>query len=254
MPKKKAAPQGAPEWVLTYGDLMSLLLCFFIMIASMSSVGETNPKVVEALNSIKEAFGLSGQVGIVVDKTIDMRSLVRKLEEIANRGRLATEGRAMDKGVQGRQLTVRKIRDGAEVTIGGPVVFERFSAVLRPEGDEAVTELAKALVGHLNVIEVQGHATAEPLPPESSFANPMDLSIARAKAVAAKLVQCGVNPRTIRIVGVGANAPLVKQAYTPERLAENRRVVVIVRESVISEYEGTPHPAEGGAEAGAAPR
>jgi chemotaxis protein MotB len=242
--KQKKQAAGAPAWVLTYGDMMSLLLCFFIMLAAMARYDEPNPRVEAALDSIRRALGMTGQTGKLPDRHWDFQSLLRRLETVVKTARLRHQGQADVKGVEGKQLSIRQVRDGAEITVGGPVAFTRFSASIQPEAQQLIKNLALELRGHLNKIEVRGHATTEPLPPNAKCKTPMELSIARALAVRAALIDGGVNPRTIRVVGVGANEPILNQAYSEERLAANRRVEVLVRQSVISEFDGEPITAE----------
>ncbi|HQE77107.1 MAG TPA: flagellar motor protein MotB, partial [Candidatus Hydrogenedentes bacterium] len=61
MPKEKRKrggeePSGAPGWMVTYGDMMSLLLCFFVLLLSFSSVSEK--KYSQAVQSLKGALGV----------------------------------------------------------------------------------------------------------------------------------------------------------------------------------------------------
>ena len=54
--KKPEAPAGAPAWIVTYGDAMTLLLCFFVIIVSMSEIKE-NQKFHQVVESLKMTFG-----------------------------------------------------------------------------------------------------------------------------------------------------------------------------------------------------
>ena len=72
----------------------------------------------------------------------------------------------------------------------------------------------------------------------------MDLSIARARAVADALHRNGIRPERIRIVGAGSTEPLVAQAYTEQRRALNRRVEIIVTEAIVEDYAGRPVSAD----------
>ena len=103
-------------------------------------------------------------------------------------------------------------------------------------------------MGHNTVIRIRGHATLEALPPDSLFRDAMDLSIARARAVADALERYGIRAQRLRIVGVGNTEPLVAQAYSESRRALNRRVEIIVSEAVVDDYSGRPIQAEERAE------
>ena len=55
--KKKQAPAGAPQWMVTYGDMMTLLLCFFVIIVSMSEI-KKDERFQEVIESIRSAFAI----------------------------------------------------------------------------------------------------------------------------------------------------------------------------------------------------
>jgi len=149
-------------------------------------------------------------------------------------------GDSDEEGIHGRQFRVTNVRDGIEVVVGGRITFDRFSATLKPEARDLLAKAAERLRGYNTKILVRGHATREPLPDDSLYEDARDLSYARAKAVAWELEKNGV--RRIRIVpmAVGDTEPLVRQAYTEERRALNRRVEVLVTENLIDDYAGSP--------------
>ena len=60
--QKKPAP-GVPEWVVTFGDMMSLLLCFFILLQMFSEL-KKDREYQRVVTAIKEAFGYSGSIGV----------------------------------------------------------------------------------------------------------------------------------------------------------------------------------------------
>lgn len=238
--KKQPVLQGAPDWVLTYGDLMSLLLCFFILLSAFANFDAPNPRVEEAFDSIRKALGMRGYEGVMNNPAYDFAMLMQDLETLV-RSRGAKSGEEAErKGMRGTEMTIRKIRDGAEITIGGPISFERFSAELKPDARDLLQKVAGQLVGHLNIVEVRGHATNEPLPKDLPFRDPMDLSIARARSAVNAMIEFGVTPRTLRVTGAGCNEPIQKQAYTQDTLAANRRIEIIVRESYVAEYDEEP--------------
>ena len=54
--KQEEAPKGSPAWMSTFSDLMNLLLCFFVLLFSMSSVDSS--KYEELVVSLNESFGI----------------------------------------------------------------------------------------------------------------------------------------------------------------------------------------------------
>lgn len=241
--RHKCPPPGAPGWMVTYGDMMTLLLCFFVIMVSMSEI-KKDQKFQEVLDSIRSAFGYEGDLGIVPVKNASRNSLVEQLRKVIVPDLVRMEGDADQEGIDGRVFRVTNVRDGIHVEVGGRISFDRFQADLKPEGRDLLRRLASKVLGHNTIIKVRGHATLEPLPPDAPFKDPMELSLARARTVAAALQEFGIRPERIRVVGAGPHEPLLRQAYSEERRAVNRRVEVIVTEAIVEDYAGRLMPAE----------
>lgn len=231
-------------WVLTYGDMMSLLLTFFILLAAMANFDEKDKLFMAAMESIRKAFGATGQVGYFTDKRVDFKSFLVQFETLHIPKEKRKYGHSDEPGVDGKFYRVKKVRDGVELTIGGPIAFGRFSADLEPEMDQLLNKFAKELRGKKNKIEIRGHSTDEPLPQDSEYKDGWHLGYSRAKRVADRLVDLGLEPRTIRISTAGPYEPILKQTYTDERRAANRRVEIVITRALISDYEAKPQSPE----------
>ncbi len=230
-------PEGAPSWMVTYGDMMSLLLCFFVMLVAMSEI-KADERFEQVMQSVREAFGYQGGIGAVPTQEPPQLSLLQKLESIVIPRQVKKIGDSDEEGIEGRVYRVTQVREGLEITVGGRISFNRFSAELKPAADALIAQLADKIRGHTTKIEVRGHTTREPLPEDSQFKDRKDLSYRRAKVVATALTRQGVDERRIRVTACGATEPLVVQAYTERRRAANRRVEIVVTESVVSEFVG----------------
>jgi chemotaxis protein MotB len=256
MPVRKAeTSQGAPGWVVTYADFVTVLLCFFIALVSMSDIKKD--RFQQAVESLQGAFGgFTGFKGGIETTPIEgnpKNTLIQRLSELEtvmnkpgdseNEGRNATEEGGRDRGGSdlggGQEFRVTTVRDGLRIVIGGRVAFDRFGAELKPEARELIAHTAERIRGYNTKVLVRGHATNEPLSPRSPFRDPRDLSYARANAVARALEENGV--RTVRILAVAAGdtEPLVRQAYTEERRVLNRRVEILVTEDLVDDDAGS---------------
>ncbi len=234
--KQAEAAAGAPEWMVTYGDTMTLLLCFFVIIVSMSEVKE-DERFQKVMESLRRAFGgYHGAVGSTPIENDPANTLIARLLELEVPELIKKKGDADEEGIHGKKFRVTNVRDGLEVVVGGRVAFERFSAMLRPEGRELIARAAERLRGYNTKILVRGHSTREPLPEDSLYEDARDLSFARAKAAALELERNGVRRIRLVAVAVGDTEPLVRQAYTEERRALNRRVEILVTEDLIDDY------------------
>lgn len=237
--KKPDEPAGAPEWMVTYGDTMTLLLCFFVIIVSMSEV-KKDERFQQVMESLRRAFGgYVGSVGDVPVKNTPTNTLIQRLLELDAPIYQDKKGDSEEEGIHGRRFRVTDVRDGLEVVIGGRITFERFSATLKPEGRDLIGRAAELLAGYNTRIMIRGHATREPLPPDSLYEDARDLSYARARAVSQELERHGVRRVRLVPVVVGNTAPVARQAYTEARRALNRRVEILVTEDLIDDYAGS---------------
>jgi len=77
MPKpKKKDTGGVPDWVVTFGDMMSLLLCFFILLQAFSEF-KRDHEYQRVITAVKEAFGYSGGVGVLPTDDMPLRSMIQ---------------------------------------------------------------------------------------------------------------------------------------------------------------------------------
>ena len=179
------APPGVPEWVVTYGDMMSLLLTFFIMLVSMSELKDDQGSMRAMLDAITERFGATDGIRAVPGKSLQESGSAPELTSKGNRSEGGTESGGQDSaGRAGPNQTVESISHGTILTMGGAnMQFKRFEADLTDELKQGLDIVASSLASKSNRIVVRGHATSEPLPPESRYRDSMDLSFARAHSV-----------------------------------------------------------------------
>ncbi len=235
--KKQAA--GAPEWMVTFSDMMSLLLCFFVILVSMSEI-KSDQKFYEVMQSLRVAFGgYEALVGAIPGENLRKNTLIQRLEELELPSPQKNEGDVEDPGIDGLKWRVTDVREGTKIVVGGLITFDRFSADLKEEARELVARAAEALRGQNLKISVTGHTTREDLPPDSPFRGKIDLSFARAQAVRDELIANGVRAERIICVAAGDSEPLAAQAYTEQRRAQNRRVEIVVTEDTVEDYEGS---------------
>ena len=243
---------GCPDYMLTYGDMMSLLLCFFVMLVSLSKIKEEEV-FRAAMDSIKKALGYTSSSTPVDGEYNDTNamSLIEKIqEEIIRRNRKHREEQGdatAERSQIGKSTTVRNIRDGLKITVGGMSLFEKNSATLLPEAEAELTSVAKLIKGYRNKILIRGHTSRRPLPPDAPFKGKMGLAYARAAAVMEFLKTNDVAGERMNIEACAGNEPVKVHAQGYEGQAPNRRVEIIVKETMVEEYEGdSPEQSAGG--------
>jgi chemotaxis protein MotB len=177
--------------------MMSLLLCFFILLVSMSEM-KNDEKTKAIVESIMEQFADPEQLmefranslkqGMVPDSV--------KQENPSNRKRADAGG----EGRPGSKRRVETIRDGSRHAVGGPVQFEPGEAILTESAKRGIQSIAAALKGKGHMIEVRGYENLGELPPTSPFKDAIELAFARARAVATYLInECGIRRDLIRV-------------------------------------------------------
>ncbi len=233
---KKEAPAGAPEWVLTYGDMMSLLLCFFILLAAMANYEKPDKRVLAALESIREAFGSPGQHGLLPDDESDLNSSNQDLIEILRTQYNNQRGESESIGTNGAQTSVRAMRQVREYQVDHFILFDGASTELTDAARTTLSTWAEELRGYRSKIELRGHCSREPLPDETAEGDPFVLSMRRAMAAADFLVAKGVERDRLRLSAAGPYEPAVIHAYSPEAHALNQRVELFVYPRTVEDY------------------
>ena len=239
-PKKSGG--GIPEWVVTFGDMMTLLLCFFVLLAAFSELKKEN-EYQKVVTAVKEAFGYSGGVGVLPIDDPPLRSMIQSLQELAKRQMSKKSISQNDTpGIQGKESTVTRVQEGLKFTVGGSQMFEPGSAVLSESAKPELERIARLLAGKRFKIEIRGHAASMTLAPGSPIRDLMDLSYYRAKTVHDFLVETGgLDPLVLRISAAGDTEPVAPRAYTPETQAVNRRVEIIQTEAEVEETNPDPN-------------
>ncbi len=221
--KPKKQPAGAPEWMITYSDLVTLLLTFFVLLLSMASMDQV--KFSAAAGSLRGAFGVFGgkdQKEISPPSLIEMApvqdDLVQRLYS-----RIMTQ-------MQRLRLdpTIKLVKDRGAVIlrVNESVLFPPGSAKLKPEALPVLAKVA-SLVRPLPLqLRVEGHT--DDVPYAKSQMSNWDLSVARAVSVLKYFQKNKLFPLDrMSAVGYGAEHPLVPND-SPENRAKNRRVEFVL--------------------------
>lgn len=228
MKKRKRPPDpGVPEWVVTYGDLMSLLLCFFILLAAFSELKQEREyrKVYE---KIREALGFRGGFGVASIISPSKNSADRfQPEHAKNEADKLNTDETPVRSVPGPHDTTATPLQGSRQLIGGPVRFDPGSTELSPADRDMLRSIASQLIGRRHIVQIRGHAYGATDVAASGFADDLELSGARANAVFRFLAdECGVPPALLEPVARGSSEPAAVSRSSTEHHASNRRVEV----------------------------
>lgn len=230
-------PPGVPEWVVTYGDMMSLLLTFFIMLVSLSEV-KANKKYRAVLESLQKTLGYRagpisppGNYFPLSSRTNRPPWLGSHSDQGAGKG-----GIKAPQTPDGDDHRVYIPRQGKSIAAGEMIDFPVFGTRLDAAMEQQVATIARQIAGKPNKIEICGHSSSRPLPAGSDYPNLLTLSYARARSVYDELIRRGVEPERLRVVAVADHRPL-PASHDAHELHEDR-VEVQILDAFLQDYVG----------------
>ncbi|RKY02559.1 hypothetical protein DRP77_07715 [Candidatus Poribacteria bacterium] len=227
---KRDEEEGTPEWMTTFGDLMSQLLTFFVLLVSFSVFDDIKYNLVKG--SLKYSFGMvkgwelpyKSRREPDVQLVIERRREEQKLAGIGYR----LKKFAAEMGIRGTlQAAMRE--EGLAVilkTSGKPVMFDSGSAQIRPEFIPILRKVAEEIKRLPNKVRIEGHTDNRPIH-TWKFPSNWELSAARATSVLRFFIGEGIDPDRLFAVGYGEYRPIAPND-TEEGRAQNRRVEILI--------------------------
>ena len=233
----EAGHENSERWLLTYADLITLLMVFFVVLYSMSSADSTKWKQISA--ALNQAFNVdvlrgtaassvedgSGQTAPPIDNLIND-------SEVPQVSRLQSKIEAiLDGASQAPDVSVGVDREGVVIRLSGSYLFDSGRAELKPNSFAVLDAIAAEIRLLPNDIRVDGHTDSTPID-SPRYPTNWELSTARALAVARYLSETdGEQADRLMAAGFGEFRPIVPND-TREHRAQNRRVEIHLLSSV----------------------
>ena len=272
MAKKKQpeAAKGSPAWMATFSDLMNLLLCFFVLLFSMSSVSEEKFQMVIA--SLQSKVSIFEQGGLNIGEGDMVGGGIRQLEfldayynELANSkseedfredGDAKVKEEYEEQALAESESMAEEIQEAVEnlgisnvvdiefdeqyvmLNLNGAILFKSGEAEILTEAKAVLDKIAIVLKRYdQNIIEIEGHTDNVPISGKSKYESNDVLSMYRALSVADYIREItDLNPAYIKSSGRGEYVPIAENT-TAEGRARNRRVVIKIYNSYSSHIE-----------------
>lgn len=231
--KKGDNKENLDRWLLTYADLITLLLAFFIVMYSMSRIDAKKfGKMSEALSGV-----LSGGT-TAVKQGAERGSLPGS--GVLDIGHLKTLGHniqeAFDKAGKDKELNVEVSERGLVIHIMEQALFREGSADLEDRARQTLELVGSQLRNLENHVRVEGHTDNKPIN-TARFPSNWELSSARATAVVKYFVDnFEIAPTRLSALGFGEFRPIAPN-NTDENRSKNRRVDIVVLTMELSEQE-----------------
>ncbi|MCR5282390.1 MAG: flagellar motor protein MotB [Lachnospiraceae bacterium] len=255
--KEDPPPAGAPAWMATFSDLMNLLLCFFVLLFSMSTVDAKKFEAVAA--SFSQTFSIFEGGATAIGDGILISNGVSQLNELDQY--INSTGKSAESEVekdlmkeyseasqQQAEEMVEKIEEALKenaneqefekaididftsqyvsLTLNGAFLFDSGSADLKEEAYPVLDKVAQLLSRYAtSTVEIDGHTDNVPIH-TSRFESNDALSSFRALSVFNYFIRTtSLDPANLRHAGCGEYQPIADNA-TPEGRAKNRRVEI----------------------------
>lgn len=256
--KKKDEPQKPSKaWMDTFSDLMNLLLCFFVLLFSMSTVDAQKFEAIAAsfsqtfsifnggqvsigkgmllgngvsqLNELDQYMDSMGKMAENEEEAEEIDEMQQKLEEakLAESEKLAERiEEAIEESQMEDMIQLDFTSQYVQLTLKGAILFDSGSASLKEDAMPIIERVALILERYAeSEIEIEGHTDNVPIH-TSRFANNSELSSARALSMFDYLVEhTTLEPAQIKHSGRGEYLPIADNS-TPEGRAKNRRIEI----------------------------
>jgi len=262
--KKESA--GVPAWVMTFADLMTLLMCFFVLLLAFSEMDAAKFK--QLSGSMKDAFGVQAEIEVrtipkgtsvvaqefspgrpdptalptVRQHTIDsnkntLDALEREAKEIEEARKHARLLRmALKNELEKGDVSIQTEGMKVIVHIMENASFDSGFADVRPGFLPALEKIGALIDNNSGEVTISGHTDNVPIRNER-FRSNWDLSTSRAVSVAHELLQVSeLDPTNVIVTGHADTRPRAPNDSAENR-AKNRRVdIAIVRGKEIDEF------------------
>jgi chemotaxis protein MotB len=232
---RRRPPNDGPNpylWLLTYSDMVTQLMAFFVVLVTLSSLGDES-KVQAALNSIQQSLGVlpanTGITSVLPTKgtgRITAFRLMRLTRELRERMQIL--------GLE-KDIKLELESGGLRISLSSQILFDPASAAVKPDAIPVLRDLAEMLASQVAdaTIQSRGYTDDRPLTNTSAYQDNYDLAYARAKAVVEQLVGLsrGGDQELIldrfEIISLGPSNPVATND-TEEGRSANRRVELFI--------------------------
>lgn len=227
--------ENTERWLLTYSDLITLLMIFFVLMYTISN--QDRQKMQQVMGSISQALvgektqfvvGESPGPSLTQGKGVKEAQAMTKLKDQLNK--------YINENKLGGKVSVHEETRGLVVSLQEPLLFTSGSAVIADEYKGVLAKIGTALKGFPNLIRVEGHTDNVPIK-TSVFPSNWELSTARATNVVRFLIDMvGIGSNRLAAVGYGEYRNVVAND-TDRHRGINRRVDLVLLRSEYNKVE-----------------
>lgn len=209
--QRSSRPDDTEEWLLSFLDLLTLLMASFTFMLSFAHFTQTKP--------------ITGPATPCASAQAAKTAPAPEIDPLTRR--LAEQLRDKLKRFNGNpDLSIDILPGRITLSMREQILFASAQAELAMSADSIMSEIAPALSNNPYTLSVEGHTDNIPIS-GGRYKSNWELSAARAISVVEQLVQRGIPSNRLRAVAYGDTQPIADNA-TPEGRGQNRRVVIVV--------------------------
>lgn len=260
--RRETKSGGASGWYVTYSDMVTLILVFFILLFSMSQIDQVkfesmtrsfqDRAILDFLNTIVPSEDISGSQGLPGDDGIDqiggdedreddeekdeedvdidkikgqLKELEKKADALARL--MANVEDFLEDENLGHLITANRTEEGVHLVLRDSILFDDAEAVILDSGKPFLNEVGRLLEDIPNHVRVEGHTDSRPI---NTYRYPSnwELSGARASSVIRYFIEnFEIDSSRFSLAGYGEIRPAAPND-TPENMAKNRRVEIVI--------------------------
>ena len=235
MGKSKEPEKPSTAWQGTYGDMITLMLCFFVMLYNPSEIDPTQLATITQSLQMNETESTSGGLSLSAGRLSDLGNNINSLPSLEKGKSL---GLAKKKAVslfapdiKSNKITITSDERGLIITLASDSFFEEGSATLNIDQTRdtllRLSEFFKSPEMKERRFRIEGHTDNTPVPFDSAFYSNWELSTSRSTNVLHYLADYGVDENQFSVAGYADTRPKFSND-TPEARAYNRRVDIII--------------------------
>lgn len=234
--------EGLPEWIMSYADMITILMAFFVVMYSMAPTGEATERQEEVMKSLREQFGprWQGMTSLGPGPYVQLNSPLANLETAGSREKgnnKKGEGSKKLRPIENRQPA--SLRPGDQPSVGGTIYFDDHDTQISESQEKALQGAVNEIGGKALKLEVRGH-TSRRLPQDpQKFRDNWDLAYERARNVMSYLVKEGIDPKRIRLAVAADNEPLNSNLHSSGR-GKSARVEIYMLNELVDSAKSVP--------------
>ncbi len=226
---------SSDEWLTTFADMTTLLLTFFILLVSMSTIEKM--KFMETVSSVRGQFGGTQMLSTESDADNVEGSTGEKTEQTTEdnaiteaQSRTFDEIRSYISRSPASSHVVANYRNGViTLTIPSDALFAPGSETVLPSAEPFLLALREIFLKERQQnINIKGYTDNSPLPPGARFKDNWELSALRAVNILKAMLKGGIEPVRLTATGLGDLEPVAPNT-TEENKAKNRRVEFVLQ-------------------------